>query len=189
MPGLFAASISNEGKETVKVNARSAQGIMGGGSLKPGQSLPVKSDVLWIEHVPEGRASGVSLRITEDDGRSGFINTPGGRYAFQRAVELSTGGNAEKKISSAPVPGYAENQSNTAMLLSLIDRRNKQSYSLLLPGQKSVIPQDTVKVISDRHGWSSGDVKIALFLIMPDGKQRMIRDEHAETSVDTAAAR
>ena len=181
---LFSASITNEGRTIVKVNARSSQGIVGGGSIKPGQNLHLKNDVLWIEEVPEGGASQVQLKIIENDGRIGYINTSGGRYTFQLAAKSQPIALKEKKTQVALTEGYSENRSNLAMLLSLIDKGNKQSYSLLLPGQKGAIPKDTVEVIADRHGWSSGDVKIALFLVMPDGKEHMIQTSHAVVRID-----
>lgn len=164
----------------MKVNARSAQGIVGGGSLKPGQNLNLKSDVLWIEHVPEGGSTEVRLKIIENDGRVGSINSPGGRYTFKPASGSGSGVKTEKKTSpQVLVSGYADNLGSSAMLLSLIDKGNAQSYLLVLPGQKVTIPQDTVEVIVDRHGWSSGDVQIILFLVMPDGKEHTIRTAHA----------
>ena len=183
-PCLFAASITNEGKATAKVNMRSAQGIVGGGSIKPGQSLHLKSDLLWIEHVPEGSLSPVQLTIVENDGRIGSIHTFGGRYTFQNAAGTEPAVKKEKKTQGVLMPGYAENRSNLAMLLSLIDAKKQQSYTLLMPGQKGVIPKETVEVIADRNGWSSGDVQITLFIVMPDGKEHTIKTSHAVVQIN-----
>jgi len=178
---LSAASVTNEGEATVKVSVRSAQGISGGGSIQPGKSLQLKSEILWIEHVPEGAASQVQLKIVENDGRTGFIRAPGGRYTFQKTPGSQPVGIREEKIEKpmSSTAGYAENRGNVPMSLSLIDSKNQQSYTLLLAGQKGVIPKEIVEVIVDRYGWSSGDVRITVFIVMPDGKEHTIRDAHA----------
>jgi hypothetical protein len=183
-PRLFSASIINEGETTAKVNARSNQGITGGGSIKPGQSLHLKDGILWIEHVPEGVPSPVRLKIIQNDGTTGYISTSGGRYVFQQAEGTRSAAETEKKTRTVLTEGHAENRSNLTMLLSLIAKGNRQSYLLLLPAQKAVIPKDTVEVIADRHGWSSGDIQIALFLTMPDGKEHIVRTEHTVIRVD-----
>ncbi len=181
-PRLFSASIINEGQTLAKVNLRSTKGIVAGGSLKPGQNLHLKSEIAWIEHVPEGSASTVSLKIIENDGRVGRIDTPGGRYTFQHLSGTQTQPAAEKEEKPRPAllaSGYAENNGNLAMLLSLVDKNNHQKYSLLLAGQKTEIPRDTVEVIVDQHGWTSGDVKISLLILMPDGKEQTVQTPHA----------
>ena len=176
---LYPATITNEGETTVKVNGRSTQGITGGWSLPPGQSRTLKSEIAWIEHVPEGGASQVRIKILENDGRMGRIDVPGGRYTFQSVAGIPPV--VEKKEMPRPsmASGYAENNGTLAMMLSLIDKNNHQRYALLLPGQKTELPKDTIEVISDRHGWSSGDVQISLLITMPDGKEHTVRTSHA----------
>ncbi len=183
---LFAASVTNEGETTVKMSARSSQGITGGGSIKPGQSLHLKNDVLWIEHVLEGGSVQVRLKIIGNDGRAGYINTPGGRYTFQPVVESKPTSPTEKKRSNL-ASGYADNRSNVALSLNIVNRTKAQNFLVLRPGQKTVIPEDTVEVRVDQYGWVSGDAQISLSVVMPDGKERVVRTSHAVVRIDSAA--
>jgi len=183
---LFAASITNEGDTIVKVSARSAQGISGGGSIRPGQSLNLKNDASWIEHVPEGGSAQVRLKIIENDGKTGYISTPGGRYTFQTSTESKFTPQTEKK-GPGLATGYADNRSNVAMSLNIVNRTGAQSFFVLRPGQKTVISEDTVEVRVDQQGWVSGDAQISLSVVMPDGKERVVRTSHATVRIDSPA--
>ncbi len=184
---LFAASITNEGATTVKVSARSVQGISGGGSIKPGQSLNLKNDASWIEHVPEGGSAQVRLKIVENDGKVGFISTSGGRYTFQNVVESKASNGTGKKKGSGLISGYADNRSNVALSINIVDQSRAQNFLVLRPGQKTVIPEDTVEVRVDQYGWVSGDAQISLSVVMPDGKERVVRTSHAVVRIDSTA--
>jgi hypothetical protein len=166
------------------VSARSAQGISGGGSIRPGQSLNLKNDASWIEHVPEGGSVQVRLKIIENDGKTGYISTPGGRYTFQQGVESKSTTRMEKK-GSGLATGYADNRSNVAMSLNIVNRTGAQNFIVLRPGQRTVIPEDTGEVRVDQHGWVSGDAQISLSIVMPDGKERVVRTSHAVVRLDS----
>lgn len=181
---LFAASITNEGDTIVKVSARSNKGISGGGAIQPGQSLNLRNNIAWVEHVPEGGSTQVHLRIIENDGTVGYISTSGGRYTFRAVKESDPAAQPEKKKSNLAT-GYADNRSNVAMSLNIVNRSGAQNFVVLRPAQRTVIPEDTVEVRVDQHGWVSGDAQISLSVFMPDGKERVVRTSHAVVRLDS----
>jgi len=170
----------------VKVSARSIKGISGGTSLEPGQTWPIKNDPAWIEHVPDNRSTPVRIKIVESDGKTGYISVPGGRYMFQQAVETQPA-TPTKKPRTRHTSGYADNRSNVALSLNIMSPSGSQNFVLLRPGQKTVIPEDTGEVRVDQYGWFSGDAQISLSLMMPDGKERVIRTSHAVVRNDPAS--
>ena len=180
-PCLFSASITNEGDTIVKINGRSSKGILGAASIQPGQTFPIKQSTEWIEHVPTGASSQVRLKIVENNGQIGYIDTSGGRYTFQRPSEQKVVVAEKKKMSS----GSAANHSNVAMSLNFVGPNSTQSFLVLRPGEKCEIPADTVQVRTDQYGWASGDSQISVSVIMPDGSERVIRTSHAVIGIDS----
>jgi hypothetical protein len=183
---LLAASVSNEGDTAVKVSARSVKGISGGSTLQPGQIWSVKNDPAWIEHVPDNRSMPVRIKIVENDGKTGYISVPGGRYTFQQAVETQPA-TPTKKPRMRHTSGYADNRSNVALSLNIVGPTGAQNFVLLRPGQKTVISDDTVEVRVEQYGWVSGDAQIFLSLMMPDGKEHVVRTSHAVVRNDPAS--
>ncbi len=184
---LFAANVSNEGSTAVKISARSVQGISGGSTLQPGQTWSVKNDPAWIEHIPDNRSTPVRIKIIENDGKTGYISTPGGRYTFQQPVQTQPAAKTGKpRVKHAT--GYADNRSNVALSLNIMSPSGSQNFVLLRPGQKTVIPEDAVEVRVDQHGWVSGDAQISLSVVMPDGKESVVRTSHAVIRMDSSGS-
>lgn len=171
---LFAASITNNGKTAVKLTGKSATGIIGALTIQPGQIMPIRQKFLWIEHVPDGPAEKINLKIMTDSGATGYITSPGERYVFPDSADSSLNSKPALKLR----PGYALNGSNVQMYISLTNRGGGSRTSVLLPSQTMTIPEDTVEVKTEPFSNSFGDQVIQIEIVMPDGKRHVVRSSN-----------
>ncbi|HOW59533.1 MAG TPA: hypothetical protein PLO78_07410 [Candidatus Omnitrophota bacterium] len=183
-PYLFAASITNEGDRPVKVNGKSASGIMMSLTLLPEKTLPIRQKVLWIEHVPEGPPQEIRIKIITDDGNPGYISSWGGRYVFS-SVPANTGTGQKPAVKLRP--GYATNYSNVQMYITATNRMGGKKTNVVMPNQSINIPENTVEVTTEPFNTSFGDQLIQVEIIMPDAKRHTIRSTRATVRISPEA--
>ncbi len=175
---LFAGSITNEGPAPVKISGRTAKGISGGGTLQPGQTTPMRQPFLWLDHVPEGTATEIRIKIVEDNGTIGYITTSGGRYTFAASPEKTLPVKAPPAaIPVQPLqPGHVINRSNIQLYVTFISSRlGSQRTQVLLPSQTITVPRNTVEVRTQPLNTSFTDVTVLVEVLMPDGTRQSIQ--------------
>ncbi|MBU9889244.1 MAG: hypothetical protein KTQ49_05190 [Candidatus Omnitrophica bacterium] len=175
---LFASSVTNEGPAPVKISIRSTSGITGGGTLLPGQSMPIRQSFQWLQHIPEGNTAEVRIKIVEDSGATGYITTSGGRYTSSSNPEKSF---QERAAPPTPIvrplqPGYAINHSNVQLYITFISSHlGAQRTQVILPSQTITIPKDTVEVRTQPLNTSFADINVQVEVLMPDGSRQTIQ--------------
>lgn len=175
---LFAGSATNEGPAAVKVSLRTASGISGGGTLQPRQTLPIRQPFLWLEHIPEGSAPEIRIKVVEDSGVTGYITTSGGRYTCSASPDKTLPEKAHP--AAAPVrplqPGYATNHSNVQLYITFISSHlGAQRTQVIMPSQTITVPKDTVEVRTQPLNTSFTDVNVQVEILMPDGSRQTIQ--------------
>lgn len=187
---LFAGSITNEGPSPVKVSGKSNKGISGGGTLRPGQTIPMRQPFLWLDHIPEGPATEIRIKIVDDNGITGYITTSGGRYTFPASPEKT----AQEKTPPAAKPpqplqpGYATNKSNIQLYITFISSRlGSQRTQVLLPSQTITVPKDTVEVRTQPLNTSFTDVNVLVEVLMPDGSRQSIQSSQGSVYLSRKA--
>lgn len=185
---LFAASITNEGKTPIKLSGKTKSGVLAAMTINPGQTLPLRQTVLWVEHVIEGAHQNVNIKILEDNGTVGRIQTYGGRYTLANQQTIAPSGeNNSKKPSISLQAGYALNNSNVEILVTLIKRSGRTVKQRIMPGQTANIPEDTIEVKLGSLNSHRGNEEVNLLVVMPDGKQHMIRSSRTSISISPEA--
>lgn len=183
---LFAGSITNEGPAPVKISLKSSSGIGGGGTLQPGQTIPARQKLLWLEHVPEGPATEIRIKIVDDNGATSYITTSGGRHTFTPPVEETPKKKTPSAAESVPrlQPGHVTNHSNVQLYVTFVSSRlGSQRTQVVMPSQTLTVPQDTVEVRTQPVNSSFKDTSFFVEVVMPDGTQQTIRS--AQGSVYT----
>ena len=174
---LFAGSITNEGPAPVKVSGRSTKGISGGGTLRPGQTIPMRQHFLWLEHVPEGPDTDIRIKIVEDNGATGYITTSGGKYTCTASGEKGAPEKTPPAAKSAPPlqPGYVTNHCNIQLYVTFISSLlGSQRTQVLMPSQTITVPKDTVEVRTQPLNSTFKDTNGQVEVLMPDGSRQSI---------------
>ncbi|MDD5218088.1 MAG: hypothetical protein PHN49_07050 [Candidatus Omnitrophica bacterium] len=173
-PLLFAGTITNEGKTPVKISGKSENGMVGGSTVLPGQTVPMRQKFLWLKHIPEGAPAEIRIKIVNDDGTTGYINTVGGQYTCPQAQQSPVREERAGTLSKPTLqPGYATNHSNVQLYLTTISSRGAQRTSVLMPGQTVTIPADVEEVKAQPFSHRS-DLTIQVEVLMPDGSRQSI---------------
>ena len=176
---LFAGSIINEGDSPVQVSGRTASGITGSVTLLPGQTSPIRQKFVWLKHVPGDSSKTIRIKIINDDGTTGYINSLGGQYTFPEAREKAY---QEKRNVERPKPklqpGYVTNNSNVQLYITTISSHlGAQRTLTAMPGQTLSLPEDVVEVRTQPLN-SRADSKISLEVVLPDGSRHHISSPH-----------
>jgi hypothetical protein len=182
---LFAASVTNEGKTAVKLGGKTKSGTLASMTINPGQTLPIRQPVLWIEHITDGANEDVNIKVLENDGRSGWITTPGGRYDFAQQPEKPQASPGVKKPAIPLQAGYAKNNGNIQIFLTVSKQGGQTVNHRVMPGQTVTIPEDTVEVKLGSLGSNRGNEEVFLLIVMPDGKQHIVRSP--KTTIRTSS--
>lgn len=181
----IAGSVTNEGSSPVKLSIKTNQGITGGGTLRPGQTVPLRNNFLWLEHIPEGPSQEVRIKIAEDNGTTTYITSIGGRYTRPQTQNIVSAPAASFMPSKVKLqPGYVTNNSNVQIYVTFIGGRlGAQRTQVLLPSQTLTVPEDTVEVKTQPLNSSFRDATFFIEVLMPDGTRQSIQS--AQGSVYT----
>lgn len=175
---LFASSVTNDGPDPVELSGETQSRVFASLTVQPGQTMVLQQRLLWVQHVPRNGASRpVNVRIVEDDGTYGLIQSPGGRYYFSNRPAPTPPDPDSYAAERKPVgqTGLASNNSNTPVLLTITKKNGASRQVELYASQVGDIPPETVRVKVETLGPMLGDEMISVIIVMPDGRQRLVQ--------------
>jgi hypothetical protein len=177
---LARAEITNEGNGSVTVEvSRKNQGPQIS-MLSPGQSIALPSDATEIIAPAKGRGDElIKVKVTEKNGRIGYLTELGGRYILGR----------EEDEETAPVltEGEVVNDGNISVDMAVRRKGNLlPEIRALHVGQPVAIPADTVEVELLSNRFLRGDEIIRVVVLMPDGNKQTIESLGAKAKLAEA---
>jgi len=179
---VHAAEVINEGTTPVKIAGAKKEGVIGSGSLPPGKSRVFSENPEMIRHVPSNlyHDEKVKIKIIEDNGKVGWIRSRGGRYHFDkrsRLLDLAATGKRKVKKRVELMDGQALNEGNIPVYVEITFKDKRTSIKKdLLPDTILRIPKETLSVKIRQRNPLRGDEVIKVKVIMPDGKEKIIRN-------------